>query len=539
MVAHGIGSSNATLISDTTNAATVISDAGIQPAVAKQALSVEVRSRTKGVLPTSVVLHVAHHSTVDHVKKQLEGCVQAPHTLTANQIKLVYAGHALANDETLSFIAAESTTTSEITVHAVLLAPGEKSSAPTSVKVSSVSASPLGSPRYSSSQHSSFPSSPGGATSPGTSPQAIDPQWVDGLKRQVELGMRKAFFDLIDKALSEEQPDPEWITRLYAEMRDKLCALTPRRTDMHQQIHEALNVDLFEEMVRHKAFDPAELLALVAFVFGRLQGLCSPSRDAEVKGRRGQLEDIMAQPDVTFAKFAVAFLKAFHATIEDIENDLAEFKKLMSSPPAASKRPPSPGAAVVGSVEASLGGSPAVERDLKAKLRQMGVSDDVLNACADKSELDTLFERATGRATGTVSGGIVHPSLLNKSPIKTPSVARSLHMESDQHDRPAACGSDTAEGAATCTRECVSTVKVNFKVMLRSGAPLDKMIVLPRKLETPGARAAIARACGLAEEDGIKLVFAGRVLAEDELIGCLVVPLGEPLSIYVVLPKGR
>jgi len=28
----------------------------------------------------------------------------------------------------------------------------------------------------------------------------------------VELGMRKAFFDLIEKALSEEQPEPEWIT---------------------------------------------------------------------------------------------------------------------------------------------------------------------------------------------------------------------------------------------------------------------------------------------------------------------------------------
>jgi hypothetical protein len=102
--------------------------------------------------------------------------------------------------------------------------------------------------------------------------------------------MRKAFFDLIEKALSEEQPDPEWITRLYAEMRDKLCALTPRRTDMHKEIHYALDVDLFEQMVRHKAFDPADLAKLVACVFGRLQGLCSPSRDAEVRHRREELE---------------------------------------------------------------------------------------------------------------------------------------------------------------------------------------------------------------------------------------------------------
>jgi hypothetical protein len=84
--------------------------------------------------------------------------------------------------------------------------------------------------------------------------------------------MRKAFYDLIEKALSEEQPDAEWISRLYAEMRDKLCALTPRRADMHQDIHEALDVNHFEHMVRHKAFDPADLSKLVAFAFGAFVG---------------------------------------------------------------------------------------------------------------------------------------------------------------------------------------------------------------------------------------------------------------------------
>ena len=48
-------------------------------------------------------------------------------------------------------------------------------------------------------------------------------------------------------------------------------------------------------------------------------------------------------------------------------------------------------------------------RDKKARLRQMGVADDILSNCVEKHELEALLGQTTGRAQGTVSGGIMHP----------------------------------------------------------------------------------------------------------------------------------
>ena len=525
-----------------------------EPAAAKQpALTVEVRGgRTKGVLPTSVVLQVPAHSTVEFVKRELAACAQAPQTVEAGDIKLLYMGRALAGDETLYLVAGDGSSSAKITLHAVLLGPGERRDDANKVKGGSVCASParetglspMGSPRYYSSQ-SSLASSPGARSSRGGSPSASlrgsgsfgGDVWVEGMKRKVELSMRKAFFDLIEKALSEEQPDPEWITRLYAEMRDKLCALTPRRTDMHKEIHDALDVDLFEQMVRHKAFDPADLARLVAFVFGRLQGLCSPSRDAEVRHRREELEALVAQSDLTFASFAVTFLKSFHATIEDIEGDVAEFRKKMSEPPGAG--------AAAGSSECVSPAEPSPDcahsvREMKACLRQMGVADEILSNCVEKHELEALLGQATGRAQGTVSGGIMHPSLIHK-PVVAPPTQRVIHPAARQQDGPATRIGSECEAGAAAAGTTTPMLAVNFKVLRRSSSgeatTIDKTMHLLRDTTAAHARASIADAYGVSDEGGgVKLVHAGRVLGDGELLTALIASSEAPLQLYVVLP---
>jgi hypothetical protein len=247
------------------------------------------------------------------VKTELEDYVNPEHTISAKKLKLVSAGRALADDETLhSLQETESKTrggSGELTMYAVL----EPSSTP-----SSPNRNNLGSlPRTPNQQQ---PLGLGCEAPPPT------PEFFDKLKKQVELNMKRAFFDSIEQALSTSPPDHEWITRLYAEMRDKLCALTPRRTDLHKRIHEALDVEHFEHMVRHQAFDPPDLCKLVSFVFGHVAALCAPFRDSEVKQRRMELEDMLVKENVTFANFAVVFLKHFHSTIDDLEKDLEEYR---------------------------------------------------------------------------------------------------------------------------------------------------------------------------------------------------------------------
>lgn len=353
--------------------------------------------------------------------------------------------------------------------------------------------------------------------------------------------MRKAFFELIEKALSEQQPDPEWITRLYAEMRDKLCALTPRRTDMHKEIHEALDVDLFEQMVRHKAFDPTDLGKLVAFVFGRLQGLCSPWRDGEVLQRREELETLIAQPDLTFAKFAVAFLKGFHATMEEIEHDLADFKMKMCDPAPAkgagtASRDPSGGGA--GDSASGVAAAPQhpTTCEIKARLRQLGVADNVINKCVELRELEALMEQATARSHGTVSGGITHASLLTNKTVKT-APPPSCYRAASEHD-----DAGVASVASKADAELGALVAVKFKLIHRNAAApaqpaiVDTTMALPRDMTVAGARVKIATAYGVPADDGIRLVCGGRVLGEDERLDslCPVASASASIDMYVV-----
>jgi hypothetical protein len=285
-------------------------------------------------------------------------------------------------------------------------------------------------------------------------------------------------------------------------MRDKLCALTPRRTDMHQDIHQALDVNHFEHMVRHKAFDPADLSKLVAFAFGRLQSLCSPSRDAEVQQVRAELQGMLEQSDLTFSKWAVAFLKGFHATIDDIEQDVAEFKKNMTKPPsppesnaASGTGPGCPGCGPCDSPAASGG-----VREVKARLKHLGVSDKHIGNCVEKRELEDLLESATARVSGTVSGGITHPSLLNKDRLK----ACRERPPSDDRASPAARSTSASEAAAATAGAASNTwvrlVPVSFRVMVRASggaASLDRTMLLPPATLAAHARAEIARACGI------------------------------------------
>ena len=53
--------------------------------------------------------------------------------------------------------------------------------------------------------------------------QELSNENVERMEKQIREQMNIAFFDLIDEKVNSEKPDYEWITKLYQEIRDRLC----------------------------------------------------------------------------------------------------------------------------------------------------------------------------------------------------------------------------------------------------------------------------------------------------------------------------
>ena len=99
------------------------------------------------------------------------------------------------------------------------------------------------------------------------------------VKEQLKTQFNKAFVDLMESNLKSDKPDWEWISRLYKEIRDKICNLTPNRKDRIKEIHEKMDVDIFYQMVSNNAFNGRSLSALVEYVFKHIRELEAPAKN--------------------------------------------------------------------------------------------------------------------------------------------------------------------------------------------------------------------------------------------------------------------
>ena len=74
-------------------------------------------------------------------------------------------------------------------------------------------------------------------------------QW----KQQVRETFKKAFFNLLEQKVSSNPPDYEWLTRLYAEIKEKLMALLKKDSDVRNEINESMDTELFMQMISNDA----------------------------------------------------------------------------------------------------------------------------------------------------------------------------------------------------------------------------------------------------------------------------------------------
>ena len=78
-------------------------------------------------------------------------------------------------------------------------------------------------------------------------------------------------------------------------IRSKLIALLRSNHPVRKEIEDSMDIQLFDQMIRNKAFDPMDLYKLVCYVFDKCKQLGAPARDKGVDTKKTGIGGINAK----------------------------------------------------------------------------------------------------------------------------------------------------------------------------------------------------------------------------------------------------
>jgi hypothetical protein len=133
--------------------------------------------------------------------------------------------------------------------------------------------------------------------------------------------MKKAYFDLVEEKLTTEPLDYAWVVQLYDEIKFKLIGILKPDSELRNDIEDRMDTELFEQMIRHRAFDYRDLRQLVNYVFDKILSLCAPVRDPDVKAMLDELNEMMDN-EMTIPQVLTKYIEYANDGLDTIYDDL-------------------------------------------------------------------------------------------------------------------------------------------------------------------------------------------------------------------------
>lgn len=144
------------------------------------------------------------------------------------------------------------------------------------------------------------------------------------MENQIRSNFKKAMNDLIEKACEQEKlhdNDIDWIIRLTEELVFRINSLTPKRTDLHIQLQQSIDLTLMKQMLANQAFDESDFKQVVDTFINRLKLLCAPSQDSTLITLHQHLFEM------PFAKAIPYMIMQCNEIIDEIKRLETEFKE--------------------------------------------------------------------------------------------------------------------------------------------------------------------------------------------------------------------
>jgi hypothetical protein len=135
--------------------------------------------------------------------------------------------------------------------------------------------------------------------------------------------MKRAFYDKLGDDI--RTGNFETTFDLIDEIKGRICAAVPRRTDIHLQLDESLDVPYFRQMVKHDAFEQSHIKSVMGVIIDKIKELGSERDEpfheifrtqVEVRFLRGETLDVIL----------VFFFREALSRVDKLEHDIEAFK---------------------------------------------------------------------------------------------------------------------------------------------------------------------------------------------------------------------
>ena len=93
------------------------------------------------------------------------------------------------------------------------------------------------------------------------------------------------------------------------------------------EIQESMDIELFEQMIRHDAFSYDDFYKLIEYIFHKCKQLGSPARDIETDEKLNEIKEFISCGDASFATIVPMFIKNANHCIDNIYSDMKKLKE--------------------------------------------------------------------------------------------------------------------------------------------------------------------------------------------------------------------
>lgn len=140
---------------------------------------------------------------------------------------------------------------------------------------------------------------------------------MEHIQEQMKEQFQNAFNDLVRDALQDDHP---YIAKLYAEIRDRLASMVKPNGKTWLRIHEQLDVEFLEQLLKHNQFTTTSLIGLVNTTFEWIRMLQAPQRDSLSEAAKQRVLAGETAEDIV-----PTYIREVHGCLDHMEQDMKEF----------------------------------------------------------------------------------------------------------------------------------------------------------------------------------------------------------------------